>query len=99
MVWLRTKKVKCYYYLELVKSVREGKKVKHIVLKRLGRVLDKLPKFELKECAVCGAKEGLTIDHIIPLSKGETNKIENLQCLCLPCNQQKANKIDKPLGE
>lgn len=40
-------------------------------------------------CAQCGTTESLTIDHIVPLSKGGTHRIENLQVLCYPCNQAK----------
>ena len=45
------------------------------------------------KCAHCGTEENLTIDHIIPRSKGGTNKIENLQVLCKKCNLKKADKM------
>ncbi len=34
----------------------------------------------------------LTKDHVLPLTKGGTNAVENIQPLCLPCNQRKQNK-------
>ncbi len=34
----------------------------------------------------------LTLDHIIPKSKGGIGR-ENKQCLCWPCNQQKSDKV------
>jgi 5-methylcytosine-specific restriction endonuclease McrA len=40
-------------------------------------------------CLKCGGKEKLTIDHIIPLSGGGRNSIENIQPLCLRCNSSK----------
>jgi 5-methylcytosine-specific restriction endonuclease McrA len=49
-------------------------------------------------CLACGRKEPeirLTVDHVIPVSKGGANDIQNLQGLCLTCNLRKhAKHID-----
>lgn len=49
-------------------------------------------------CQICGvtAKDGakLHVDHIIPVSKGGTNEMSNLQTLCDRCNIGKSNKTD-----
>lgn len=37
-------------------------------------------------CVCCGEERPLTPDHIIPLSQGGSNAIENIQPLCLACN-------------
>lgn len=41
-------------------------------------------------CLACGAKNVLTVDHVIPLSKGGSNGVENLQPLCRSCNSKKS---------
>lgn len=44
-------------------------------------------------CVKCGSTERLTIDHIIPLSKGGEHDISNIQPLCLSCNDKKNVKV------
>jgi hypothetical protein len=43
------------------------------------------------KCLKCGSPEELTIDHIVPLSKYGSNERFNLQTLCKPCNEDKAD--------
>ncbi len=47
-------------------------------------------------CPMCGRKRKLTVDHIIPLSKGGSGFISNIQPLCQSCNSVKHNKIMLP---
>lgn len=44
-------------------------------------------------CRTCGATHGLSIDHVIPVSKGGNSTDDNLQVLCMGCNFSKSNKI------
>lgn len=40
-------------------------------------------------CRSCNTHLGLSVDHIIPESKGGPTTLDNLQCLCQPCNSRK----------
>ncbi len=51
------------------------------LLQRLGR-----------RCLRCDAEDDITKDHIVPLSRGGTNDIENLQPLCRSCNSWKNDR-------
>jgi 5-methylcytosine-specific restriction endonuclease McrA len=48
-------------------------------------------KYESK-CLCCGKKKKLTPDHVVPVSKGGTSNIDNIQPLCGPCNSRKGTK-------
>src|SRR6266849_6868205 len=50
------------------------------------------------KCASCGSTEILEIDHIIPISKGGSSGVENLQVLCHSCNRKKSDTIVPEMG-
>lgn len=45
------------------------------------------------ECQYCGSKKELTIDHIIPRSRGGKDTWENLVACCYKCNIKKGNLL------
>jgi hypothetical protein len=45
------------------------------------------------ECAYCGSEKNLTLDHIIPRSKGGSDKITNIVCACKECNHDKGQEF------
>lgn len=43
-------------------------------------------------CQYCGSREKLTVDHVIPKSRGGRDTWENLVAACTPCNNRKGNR-------
>ena len=48
--------------------------------------------FQCQSCGKTDLETNLNIDHIIPLARGGSNDISNLQTLCQTCNQKKKRK-------
>lgn len=44
-------------------------------------------------CRRCGSRERLELDHIVPVSKGGSNTVRNIELLCERCNRQKGAHI------
>lgn len=52
-----------------------------------------------RTCVYCNADNiPLEIDHILPVSRGGSNRISNLTLACRPCNQAKGNKTAQEFG-
>jgi len=51
------------------------------------------------KCVYCGTASGrLTLDHVVPRSKGGDSVWENVVTSCAPCNLRKGNKHPEEIG-
>jgi 5-methylcytosine-specific restriction endonuclease McrA len=50
-------------------------------------------------CQYCGSERGsLTVDHVVPRSRGGTSAWENIVTCCAPCNRRKGDRLPKQAG-
>jgi 5-methylcytosine-specific restriction endonuclease McrA len=49
-------------------------------------------------CQYCGSRSNLTVDHVIPRSKGGPSSWENIVASCAPCNRRKGNALPRQAG-
>jgi 5-methylcytosine-specific restriction endonuclease McrA len=52
----------------------------------------KIYKRDNHTCVYCGSGKNLTLDHVMPRSRGGTNEWTNLVTSCIKCNLKKANR-------
>lgn len=44
-------------------------------------------------CQYCGSRSNLTVDHVIPRSRGGSSTWENIVASCAPCNRRKGDRL------
>src|SRR5256885_3948386 len=49
-------------------------------------------------CQYCGSRSNLTVDHVVPKSKGGVSTWENIVASCAPCNRRKGNALARQVG-
>jgi 5-methylcytosine-specific restriction endonuclease McrA len=49
-------------------------------------------------CQYCGSRANLTVDHVVPRSKGGLSSWENIVASCAPCNRRKGNSLPRQVG-
>ena len=69
------------------KKLMENRPTRNLIMKRDGY-----------KCLYCGATENLTLDHILPSSRGGEDTWENLATCCGSCNVKKGNKTPQEAG-
>jgi 5-methylcytosine-specific restriction endonuclease McrA len=69
------------------KKLMENRPTRNLIMKR-----------DDYKCLYCGATENLTLDHILPSSRGGDDSWENLCSCCGSCNVKKGNKTPQEAG-
>ena len=49
-------------------------------------------------CQYCGDKHELTVDHVVPRSRGGESSWENIVTSCAPCNRRKGDRFTHEAG-
>jgi 5-methylcytosine-specific restriction endonuclease McrA len=49
-------------------------------------------------CQYCGSRTNLTVDHVVPRSKGGVSSWENIVASCAPCNRRKGDALPRQVG-
>ena len=49
-------------------------------------------------CQYCGSRSNLTVDHVVPRSKGGISTWENIVASCAPCNRRKGDHLLRQVG-
>ena len=85
--------------LEYKEFKNRRKRLIEIDVKRYDKIRNKIFARDDYTCQYCGKRGGtLEIDHIIPFSKGGSEKEENLVTTCFDCNRKKRDYFLEELG-
>ena len=80
---LSSRVVRLLTYIRIpVRSIMQNRPTRSQIYKR-----------DKNSCQYCGATTRLTIDHVIPKSKGGQDTWENLVVACSSCNVKKSDKL------
>ena len=96
------KKIRKRYYLKHREEIIRKAILRHFLKLEISIAeWERIKKRYNYQCSICRKREPfidqkitrLTIDHILPLSRGGGNELKNIQPLCHRCNAKKGNKI------
>lgn len=74
--------------------------LKYVVLpfKKLNPTRENIFRRDGMKCLYCESVKNLTLDHVLPRSRGGQNTWENLATCCAKCNNKKDNKTPEEAG-
>ena len=84
------------YILEFLNKFRNNKIKKQIRTPLTKSIRLEVLKRDNYKCLLCGSTKNdttLEIDHILPVSRGGKDTMDNLRVLCKSCNRSKSNRI------
>jgi 5-methylcytosine-specific restriction endonuclease McrA len=86
--FITDKVIRLLDYIRLpYKKLMENRPTRNLIMKRDGY-----------KCLYCNSTENLTLDHIIPQSRGGDDSWENLVTCCGSCNVKKRNRTPEEAG-
>ena len=77
---------------EKIRAQTERRRIRKLQNKEYLITEKEYKKLYSQPCVYCGSKKRITMDHVIPVSRGGTHGIGNLVSACLSCNSSKRDK-------
>jgi 5-methylcytosine-specific restriction endonuclease McrA len=70
----------------------------HLPYKKVALSRQNIFKRDGHKCVYCGSRDNLTMDHVIPRSKGGRDSWHNLVSACQKCNTEKGDRTPEEAG-
>lgn len=90
-----SQKIRTVYQSYDYPSVIRLRRYARIPYKKIVLSRKNILKRDRHKCQYCGTTDKLTIDHVIPRSRGGGDQWENLVTACTTCNHRKGNRTPK----
>lgn len=89
--WKKENKLSVYSY-DCTKRQKRRAAINNTACKATAKDVQIIIKKSKGLCYYCGKKDKMTLDHVIPLSKGGLHEKANLVAACSHCNTSKGNR-------